>query len=193
MAEPKYKIYKQFIPTGQPGDPPWAQRDIYVLRITSGSYSGSDDIYDSLQDVYLGQDQLVQEDIDKYEGWGVIGNGRYFLKAELTDSGSIKEKFDKPKVEKEKEVFKEKKEPPVFYSFSPPSGTIGDTIQVSGNFFYGCYRVDFNKEPATGSYFENPTDKIINVQIPPGSITGQLTIFKYDNTSIKSSINFVVT
>jgi len=193
MAEPKYRILKQFIPTGQPGDPTWASRDIYVLKITSGSYTGSNDVYDSLQDVYLGQDQLAQEDEIKYEGFGVIGNGRYFIKSELDDNGSIKEELTKPKLEKEKKVFKDKKEPPVFHSFSPPSGSIGDIIQVSGNYFYGCYRVDFNKEPATGSYFDNPTDHIINVEIPPGSITGQLTIFKYDNTSIKSSINFVVT
>ena len=62
MAEPKYKIYKQFIPTGQPGDPSWAERDIYVLKIISGSYTGSNEVYDSLQEVYLGQDQLAQAD-----------------------------------------------------------------------------------------------------------------------------------
>lgn len=189
-----YKILKQMIPTGQPDEPvgfPVA-RDVYVEKITSGSYTGSNEIYDDLQSVYLGQDFLAQEDETDYQGWGVIGDGRYFLKIETDDSGSLKEKVDKPTIEKEKEIFKVKKEPPIFHSFSPPSGNIGDIIQVSGNHFYGCYRVDFNKSPATGSLFDNPTDHLIKVEVPPNAITGQLKIFKYDNTSIKSGINFVV-
>jgi hypothetical protein len=189
----KYRIYKQFIPTGQPGDPVFAERNVYVLQITSGSYTGSDDIYDTLQEAYLGQDQLSQQDVADYQGWGVIGDGRYFVKIEADESGLITEILTKPKLEKEKNIFKVKKEPPIFHSFSPPSGNIGDIIQVSGNHLYGCYRVDFNKSPATGSYFENPTDHIITLEIPPTAITGQLKIFKYDNTSIKSGINFVVT
>jgi hypothetical protein len=189
----KYRLLKQFIPAGQPGDPSWAQRNIYVLQITSGSYSGSNDLYDTLESVYLAQDQLSQEEQSNYQGWGVLGDGRYFLKIETNESGSITEKIDKPKIIKEKEVFKVKKETPIFLSFSPAQGNIGDTIRVSGSHFYGCYRVDFNKTPATGSYFDNPNDDVINLIIPPNVITGQLKIYKYDNTSIKSGINFVVT
>jgi len=185
-----YRILKQFIPTGQSGDPPWARRRIYVQRVTSGSYTGSNELYDDLQSVLLAQDQMIVDDQADYQGWGVYGNGRLFLKVSTDISGNIYDQVTEEKIEYEEEYIKTKKAPPSFAWFTP-SGSIGAPVTISGSNLFGVYRIDFNKQPQYE--FSNPTNQLIYTTVPTGAISGQLKLFKYDNTTKKSSINFIVT
>lgn len=182
-----YKILKQFIPTGQPGDPEWASRNVFVYRVTSGSYSGSDDTYNNLRQTYLAQDQLESNDQLNYQGWGTLGNGRYFLNTEL----GKETKLNKREIDKKKKEFKDKKLKMEIHSFQPLSGSVGNIIEISGSNLYGCYRVDFGRIPATGSNFKEG-DNIINVIVPRGAESGKLTIFKYDDKNEKSKEDFIV-
>jgi len=185
-----YKILKQIVPTGQLGDPFWAKRRVYVQTLTSGSYSGSNEIYDDLQSVLLAQDQMVIDDINDYQGWGEIADGRFFIKAETDESGTLAYAMTNEIVEYEEEYVKVKKVPPLFTWFTP-SGSIGADVTISGSNLFGVYRMDFNK---TAQYtFTNPTNELIYTTVPSGAISGQIKLFKYDNTTKKSSINFIVT
>ena len=185
-----YRLVKQFISTGQLDDPVWAERRVYVQIITSGSYSGSDEIYDGLQSVLLAQDQAAVEDALDHQGWGVLGDGRFFFKAESDVSGTVIEKLDSKKIKYEEEYIKTKKAPPLFTWFTP-SGSIGADVTISGSDLFGVYRIDFNKTPQYT--FKNPSNELLNMTVPSGAISGQLKLFKYDNTTKKSSINFIVT
>jgi hypothetical protein len=189
-----YKIYKQFIPTGQPIDPPDAQRDVFVLCVTSGSYTGSNLIYSDLKSTLLGEDQLELDDQIDYKGWGVLGNGRLFIEVKIDKDGNPIQKLTKEKIEKEKEYKKTKKLKPTIVSFYPPSGSIGDNFMISGSDLFGTVEIDFNG----GLYIiddidtENPDNQHIYITVPTGSTTGKVTVLNYDGKDDKTADDFIV-
>jgi len=189
-----YRIYKQFIPTGQPGDPPDMQRNVFVLCITSGSYTGSNILYPDLKATLLGEDQLELADQTDYKGWGVLGNGRLFIEAKNDESGKPIEIVNDDKIKKEKEYKKTKKLKPNIVSFSPPSGSIGSPFMISGSCLFGTVEIEFNG----GSYFinniavENPDDYHIYVTVPTGSTSGKVTVYNYDGKNDKTKDDFII-
>ena len=189
-----YRICKQFIPPGQPADPPDIFRYVWVYRVTSGSYSGSNILYPNLQTAYLGADQLEEDDQTHYEGWGILGDGRLFITIKAGGTGKITEKITKDRIKKEKEFKKTKKLKPNIVSFSPLTGSIGDPFMLSGSDLFGATEIEFNG----GSYFldnvdtENPDDQHIYVTVPTGSFSGKVTIFNYDGKSEKTKDDFII-
>jgi len=172
-----FRVIKQFIPNGQPGDPDWARRDIYVWRITSGSYSGSDDISDDHEEGYYDIDQLERDDYEDYQGWGVYtGTPRvYGLMEEISGSYPFPSKEE---LKDAKNVSRWRKTNPIIHSFAPLTASEGQIVRISGSDFLGTAKVGFSwRKTKELRILDNNN---IRVRVPSGSETGFLTVYNYN-------------
>jgi large repetitive protein len=80
--------------------------------------------------------------------------------------------------------------PPSITSFSPTSGSEGDTVTITGSHFSGATEVDFNGTPATT--FSVDSDTQITATVPTGATTGKITVTR-PHGSGTSSGDFTVT
>jgi hypothetical protein len=80
--------------------------------------------------------------------------------------------------------------PPNIASFSPPSGTIGTVVTLTGTGFRGATKVSFNGTAA--SAFKVLSDTSIQATVPVGASTGPITVETSGGTGA-STTNFTIT
>lgn len=81
-------------------------------------------------------------------------------------------------------------QPPSIFSFSPPSGPIGQVVVIIGQSFTGTTDVEFNGIPAL--VFSVDNDSQITVTVPFGATTGLVSVTNLIGTGF-SATNFTVT
>ena len=178
-----YRILKQFIPNGQPGDSPELLRKVYVWRITSGSYSGSDEVYDDHEEGYYAIDQLERDDYENYQGWGELGSGRdYALSEEVSGTYEIP-KSDEEVRDIKLATYWRKLNPYVLF-FSPESGSEGTRIWISGSDFAGTAKVGFGWRKTKDLFIKN--NELLKSWVPSGSETCYITVYNYNQEFDKS-------
>ncbi len=79
--------------------------------------------------------------------------------------------------------------PPNIVSFSPTSGTVGNTVIITGVGFTGANSVTFNGEPVLSFTVNSNTQ--ITATVPAGATTGPIQVFTIGGRALSSS-NFVV-
>ncbi|MBV9495271.1 MAG: DUF11 domain-containing protein, partial [Acidobacteria bacterium] len=78
--------------------------------------------------------------------------------------------------------------PPTISSFSPPSGSVGVPVVISGSSFTGATDVSFN---GTTASFTVDSDLQITTSVPPGATTGTISVTTPDGTGT-SATSFTV-
>ena len=171
-----FRIIKQFIPTGQTSDPPWAQRRVYVWRVTSGSYSGSDETYEDYESGYYAINQLERDDIENFQGWGVIGDGRvYGLIGEISGTYPPPTQ-DELRDAKLLSYWRDLN--PTITSFFPLTASQDQWMDISGSDFAGTAKVGFGWRKTKD--FTIKSNELITVKVPTGAETGFLTVYNYN-------------
>ncbi len=79
---------------------------------------------------------------------------------------------------------------PAIVSFSPPNGSVGTQVKITGTSFTGATKVTFGGVKATT--FSVDTDTHITATVPIGAKTGPITVTTPDG-SATSSTDFTVT
>jgi len=174
-----FKIIKQFISTGQLGDPPNAERRVYVWRVTSGSYSGSDDVYDDHEEGYYGIDQLQRDDEENYQGWGELGDGRiYGLMAEISGSSGSYTTPTSEELRDGKLARLWRTLNPTVSDFSPKTASVGELVSITGSDFLGTAKIGVGWHKTKNLTIVD--NEHITFTVPSSSETGFLTVYNYN-------------